>query len=279
MNLNQNMKSGRKPIISLSYSNTNTYLICGDKCNILFDTGWAGTFSDFRKEIKQYNVEIKDIDYILISHFHPDHMGIAQNIASEGPRIVVMDVQELFVHSAYHIFEKENKYPFVPINDHDIIKLPIAESRRFLKENGFDGEVIYTPGHSDDSISLILDDGNAFVGDLNPLYELELHKGTKIGDSWERILAKSPEKIYYGHAKTATLLGDNTQPTETKGPSDRYILTKTIMKYIDRGYHLDKIQKKTKADKTFIEDVSRMYLTHQNVGVQGILDRIEIKGR
>ena len=29
----------------------------------------------------------------------------------------------------------------------------------------------------------------------------------------------------------------------------------------------------------FIQDVLRMYLTHQNVGVQGILDRIEIKNR
>ena len=33
------------------------------------------------------------------------------------------------------------------------------------------------------------------------------------------------------------------------------------------------------AAPVFIEDVARMYLTHQNVGVQGILDRIEIKGK
>ena len=51
------------------------------------------------------------------------------------------------------------------------------------------------------------------------------------------------------------------------------------MKWIDKGYTLQKIQKKTGADKVFIEDVTRMYLTHQNVGVQGILDRIEIKGK
>ena len=51
------------------------------------------------------------------------------------------------------------------------------------------------------------------------------------------------------------------------------------MKYIDKGKTLEVIQKKTKADKVFIEDVARMYLTHQGVGVQGILDRIEIKGK
>ena len=41
----------------------------------------------------------------------------------------------------------------------------------------------------------------------------------------------------------------------------------------------EKIRKKTGADAEFIEDVIRMYLTHKDVGVQGILDRIEIKGR
>ena len=60
---------------------------------------------------------------------------------------------------------------------------------------------------------------------------------------------------------------------------DLYFLTKKIMRYIDKGTTIDKIQKKTGADRTFIEDVTRMYLTHTNVGVRGILDRIEIKGR
>ena len=51
------------------------------------------------------------------------------------------------------------------------------------------------------------------------------------------------------------------------------------MNLIDKGCDVKKIQKKTGADISFIQDVMRMYLTHQNVGVQGILDRIEIKGR
>ena len=58
-----------------------------------------------------------------------------------------------------------------------------------------------------------------------------------------------------------------------------YVLVQTIMRCADRGLPIDKIQKKTGADRIFIEDVTRMYLTHQNVGVQGILDRIEIKNK
>ena len=265
-------------IIELKYSNTNTYLICGDKGTLLFDTGWAGTFPDFCKEIKKYHIDIKTIDYILISHFHPDHMGIAQDIATEGPRIVVLNKQELFIHNSDAIFEKENKYSFVPIDDKKIVRISAEESRDFLKQIGIAGEIIYSPGHSEDSISLCLDSKNIFVGDLNPLYELELHKGTEIDSSWSMLLERAPKIVYYGHAKKA-VISDKDKADSVVNDADIYLLVQRIMKYIDKGYSMDKIQKKTKADRVFIEDVSRMYLTHQNVGVQGILDRIEIKGR
>ena len=115
------------------------------------------------------------------------------------------------------------------------------------------------------------------VGDLNPLYELELFKGTQTGDSWDKLLALDPAVIYYGHAKTAQLkqpAAAGAEPDE-----DKEELVGLIMKLIDKGYTLDKIRKKTGADAVFIEDVTRMYLTHPGVSVQGILDRIEIKGR
>lgn len=62
-------------------------------------------------------------------------------------------------------------------------------------------DFIHTPGHSDDSISLWLDEGSLFVGDLNPLYELEAYKGTQIAETWEKLLKLNPKRIYYGHAK------------------------------------------------------------------------------
>lgn len=40
------------------------------------------------------------------------------------------------------------------------------ESRKFLGELGIEGEIISTPSHSEDSISVILDDGTCIVGDL-----------------------------------------------------------------------------------------------------------------
>ncbi len=262
-------------ITKLKYSNTNTYLIEGDSGTILFDTGWAGTFPAFCDALGENKKSLQNIDYILISHFHPDHMGIAQEISDCGPSIVIADVQKDFVHSSDVIFARDSRLKFVPVDDNKLKVISIEDSRTFLKSIGINGELIHTPGHSDDSISLWLDEGFLFVGDLNPLYELELHKGTQIEESWNKLLSFKPDKIYYGHAKTAVLAEAKSVPDN----SDLYRLVSQIIKCIDKGFSLDKIQKKTGADQEFIEDVNRMYLTHQNVGVQGILDRIEIKNK
>lgn len=142
---------------------------------------------------------------MLISHFHPDHCGIVQDIADCGAVIAVMESQVGYVHAADRIFLKEGRKDYHPVEDQKIRVIAPEESRDFLEEMGIDGEIIATPGHSDDSISLCLDDGSIFVGDLNPLYELELHQGTEIARSWNRLLARQPGVIYYGHAKTAYL--------------------------------------------------------------------------
>ena len=308
-------------ITLLKYSNTNTYLIEGTKGSILFDTGWAGTFQSFCRELGGKGKTLQQIDYIMISHFHPDHMGIAGEIAEKGPKIVILDLQKPFIHFSDSIFEKDKIREYKALKEDELVEIKASESAEFLSRLGINGKVIHTPGHSDDSISLILDDGAAFVGDLNPLYELELHRSTEIEKSWNRILAYKPARVYYGHANMAELgeaggtvmvggiageaggtvtiggiaaaagstgtvsggmvvsgSGEKHQKNSGKN-SEYYKLTADIIKYIDKGYSMEKIERKTGADPVFIEDVNRMYLTHQNVGVQGILDRIEIKNR
>ncbi|MBQ6551346.1 MAG: MBL fold metallo-hydrolase [Lachnospiraceae bacterium] len=265
-------------IHELHYSNTNTYLIEGEHGRLLLDTGWAGTFPAFCRACGEMGIPVQGIDYILITHFHPDHMGIAQEIAELGPVIVVTDVQRDFIHSADDVFRKEPKTPFVPIDESKVRFVSFSESRVFLAELGLQGEILYTPGHSDDSISLCLDDGAVFAGDLNPLYELDMHRGTAIEKSWTNILAKNPKVVYYGHAKAAEFRDKDSKQAPGEEDSDLYPLVAKIMKYIDKGLSTARIERKTGADQAFIENVARMYLTHQNVGVQGILDRIELRG-
>ena len=225
-----------KTIIELKYSNTNTYLIKGKKGSLLFDTGWAGTFPQLCRALGENKLKLQDISYLLISHFHPDHMGIAQEIANCGVTIVASDVQAEFIHSSDHIFAKEKDSDFVPIDDSSIRLVKVSESRSFLAELGISGEIIYTPGHSDDSISLWLEKERAlFVGDLNPLYELDMHKDTQIEKSWSGLLKLDPKIVYYGHAMTAKLTGKGVQTKQKSDNADTYALVKKIMKLIDNG--------------------------------------------
>ncbi len=273
----------------LKYSNTNTYLIPGPKGHLLFDTGWAGTFPPFCHALGEVGEQLQDIRYLLISHYHPDHCGIAQEIADTGVRILALEEQRAYLHAADEVFAKEGRTEnagsgvrsgFRPIRDVEVRFLQAEESRAFLLEElGIEGEILSTPGHSADSISLLLDSGELFVGDLNPLYELELHAGTQIARSWEMLLSKSPRIVYYGHAKAAVLEERGDAPEDVRSAGELCDLVTRIMKLIDKGKTLDTIARKTGADRTLIEDVTRMYLTHPGVSVQGILDRIEIKGR
>lgn len=280
-------------VMELHYDNTNTYVIVGEWGTLLFDTGWAGSFSKLCKALGQKGLRLQDMDYLLISHYHPDHCGIAQEIAEQGVTLIAMESQKGYLHEADKVFAKENRKEFLPIRDNAVKWLTFSESADFLERMGLNGQILSTPGHSADSISLILDKEAAFVGDLYPLYELEAHEEVEVKDSWQQILAFRPKRIYYGHARTAILEQEQTlaeirqrtavlrndKPQLAEKNSELYQIVRRIMQYIDKGWSIHKIEKKLKVEHELVSDVCRMYLTHQNVGVQGILDRIEIKGK
>ena len=126
-------------------------------------------------------------------------MGIAQEIIDNmNAKLLVIDIQKDYLHCSDKIFEKDKKSKFTPINTEPLI-ISCEESRKFLSDLGIDGEIIYTPGHSDDSISLILDDGIAIVGDLYDLNSASAFNDDKINNSWKSILSHNISKICYGH--------------------------------------------------------------------------------
>lgn len=185
-------------IKTLKYGNTNTYFISGET-GILIDTDWAGMLPDFFKEIKNSGIKIPDIGYLLITHYHPDHMGIAGELIRLGVKPLIVDVQREFIHRSDEILCRGGA-EFVPIDESGAVYISCAESREFLRGIGIDGEIIHTPGHSDDSISLILDSGTAFVGDLPPKDIIDGYNDNSIKKSWDLILSYCPKVVYYGHA-------------------------------------------------------------------------------
>ena len=179
----------------LSYGNTNTFFISG----LLVDTGYAGTLGQFYRALKANGVRMEDISYVLATHYHPDHMGLVGELMEQGVRLVLADVQRASVHFADAIFQKD-RIPFVPVQESEAVVLSCKESRAFLARLGISGEIIHTPSHSPDSISLVLDNGDCLVGDLEPFAYLEAYEENEaLKTDWAHILSHHPKRIYYGH--------------------------------------------------------------------------------
>lgn len=186
-------------INNLKYGNTKTYLIQGIKNNILIDTDWAGTLPKFFKALGEQNLKVQDIDYLFITHYHPDHMGLAQELINYGVKLVVMDSQLKYIHQSDYIFKRQKKINFKPIDNNQILVLPIAKSRNFLKECGIAGEILSTPGHSDCSVSYVLDNGEAFVGDLYPIEQVALYDDITLTESWKKLKEANVKIVHFAH--------------------------------------------------------------------------------
>ncbi|HSN95078.1 MAG TPA: MBL fold metallo-hydrolase [Anaerolineaceae bacterium] len=183
----------------LRYHYTNSYLIRTSDGWLMFDCDCAGTFHKLSKALKAEAISLGEVNYLLVSHFHPDHAGLAQNLKEMGVILVVMEEQHAFLHVQDAIYAKANDQQFKPILEQDNLYMPCTQTRSFLAGFGINGEVLYTPGHSDDSVSLIIDGEAVFHGDLPPFAQAEAYQNLKISRSWADIMAKQPAFAYAGH--------------------------------------------------------------------------------
>ena len=187
-------------MIKLRYGNTNTFLIPCHNGYLLIDTDYAGTLPAFYKAVKQNGIKVSDIVYVLATHYHPDHMGLIPDLMKLGVRLLLIDKQRGSVHFSDYIFDRDGM-PFEPIDETQATVIRCEESRKFLSGIGIDGEVIAAPSHSPDSISLLLDSGDAFAGDLEPYeYLADYDADDAAKADWARIHGFQPKRIFYAHA-------------------------------------------------------------------------------
>lgn len=187
-------------MIKLRYGNTNNFLIPCRNGFLLIDTDYAGTLPGFFKAMKQNGIRVSDIVYVLATHYHPDHMGLIPDLMKLGVQLLLIDTQRDSVHFSDYIFAHDG-LPFRPIDETQATVISCAESREFLSGIGIEGEIISTPSHSPDSISLLLDDGDCFAGDLQPYEYLDGYgENEAMKADWERIHRFQPERIFYAHA-------------------------------------------------------------------------------
>ena len=186
-------------IISLKNNSTNCYLIELKEGWLLIDTGLPDTFSQLLQLLGQRNISVYEINYLLVTHYHPDHAGLTQNLRDLGTNLILHEEQIPYVSKLNLFYKKNPKANFKDIVTSNYIVLDETNSRSFLESIGISGDLITTPGHSDDSVSLVIDKDCAFTGDL-PYYDMvEAYDDLVIEDSWDILLKHQVKTIYPSH--------------------------------------------------------------------------------
>ena len=190
----------RADILTLRYGNTYTFLVKGSSGNLLVDTDYAGTMQGFYRALKANGIMLNQINCVMATHYHPDHCGLIGQLQEHGVQLLLVDSQVDAVHFPDNIFARE-KREYIPVDPAKAIIMAANETRQFLKGLGIEGEVIRTASHSADSVSLILDDGSCFVGDLEPREYIEAYaENERLAEDWKTIMNRNPRIIHYTHA-------------------------------------------------------------------------------
>lgn len=198
------MKSRTPTIVKVGYRSTNYWVISAGSSRLLVDLGWPGTMGTMRANLERMGVPLNEIKYGLATHYHIDHAGLAQEFKHAGIPLLVLEAQVTAIPLMKSWAKPADR--FVDITTHDNVTISFSESRGLLSRIGIEGEILHTPGHSEDSVSLLLDDGSVFTGDLTALSLIgEDEAGAAAVASWRLLRERGAAAVYPGHGPVGSI--------------------------------------------------------------------------
>jgi glyoxylase-like metal-dependent hydrolase (beta-lactamase superfamily II) len=198
------------------------YIIKGDGC-IMIDVGPSFAFSAVKDWFNSLPINPGDINLVIITHSHFDHAGAIADVKDlTGAQVAIHEKEQEMLRTGHsslptptttwgrislglmkpldRIFE----YPGV---EPDLI---IGDEGLALDDYGIRGKIIHTPGHTDGSLSVLLEDGTAFVGcmthnappfRLSPKHPIFADDLDQLWSSWKVLLDQGAKEIYPGHGR------------------------------------------------------------------------------
>jgi glyoxylase-like metal-dependent hydrolase (beta-lactamase superfamily II) len=205
-------------IVNVGYRSTNFWVVSAGTSRLLVDLGWPGTMGTMRANLERMGVPLQEIQYGLATHYHIDHAGLAQDLKKAGVPLLVLQTQALAIPLMKSWTKPRDHY--TDITMHDNVVISFAESRAVLSRIGIDGEILPTPGHSDDSVSLLLDDGSVFTGDLTHPALAEQQEAKVVAASWRLLRDHGATRVYPGHGPVRSIpaeFADGDRPVHESG--------------------------------------------------------------
>lgn len=184
-------------IVNVGYRSTNFWVLSAGTSRLMVDLGWPGMFGALLANIERKDIPLREIRYGLATHYHIDHAGSAQELKQRGMRLIVTLEQQAAIPAMKQWTKTTDNY--LDITTHDNVIVALADSRAFLHDLGFAGEIVHTPGHSEDSVTLVLDTGAAFTGDLTMEAMVGMEDPEVVARSWQVLRDLGVTTIHGGH--------------------------------------------------------------------------------
>lgn len=202
----------------VQFLNVSGFLVYTDRHMILVDTGHPHTTGKLNDVLHKLGRDPSDIGLIVLTHTHFDHAGGAREIREmTGAMLVVHTLEAEYLERGHTPFppgtrwkgkllvglgrifaRKMARYPSVEPD----IRL---EGETSLERYGIPGRIVHTPGHTRGSVTVVLDDGRAIVGDNvmgipgKTHYPPFAHDRKGVIRAWEQYLQWGVKTVYPAH--------------------------------------------------------------------------------
>lgn len=184
---------------------SNAFLVSSGTAHILVDTGPARKWKSLDRNLKKLKIE--KIDLLLLTHTHFDHAGNAKQLQDAYlARVAVHEAEKSCLGEGacplprgttpftrflvrYLGDRMQARFRYSPCHPDIVI-----ESTHRLEEFGMNAYILPTPGHSAGSVSLVVDDEIALVGDAmfgifkNSIFPPFADDTTVMTESWKKLL-------------------------------------------------------------------------------------------
>ncbi len=212
---------------------TNCFLLQHDAGWLLIDTGYVWEQAAFLKGLAASGVRLQEITHLFLTHAHDDHAGLLNFLVTAHPMLSIIMSEEAaarlpggrhvieegggyitrrmrFLANMKARFDKRWDHTFPPYTPRPVDRLIPASTR--LDELGVNlqGTLIPTPGHTEDSFSLLMDDGDCYCGDAAANFfafagtrkcVVWVSDLTEYYRSWDRLLSAGARRMYPSHGK------------------------------------------------------------------------------